>query len=149
MSAIEALEPVLISPSLPNPILLQLLYNISLANADCKAVANHINAVLPLNTLQRLVVEGVLDHVIQNKGRLYVIRENQLLLYVKGEGGVEKNRVIHVLEIGFTLLDKRNELMLSVPMEYAAEGIGGSTVHTALSISTCNIKYLSTNVSAI
>lgn len=64
MSAIEALEPVLISSSLLDPTSSQLLHNISPANADCKAVANYINAVLRLNTLQRLVVEGVLDHVI-------------------------------------------------------------------------------------
>ncbi|WP_375449089.1 AAA family ATPase [uncultured Nostoc sp.] len=149
MSAIEALEPVLISSSLPNPTSSQPLHNISPANADCKAVADHINAVLPLNTLQRLVVEGVLDHVIRNKGRLCVTREDQLLLYVRGEGGVGKSRVIHALEMGFTLLDRRNELMLSAPTGYAAEGIGGSTVHTALSISTRNIKSSSTNVSAI
>ena len=57
--------------------------------------------------------------------------------------------MIHVLEIGFTLLDRRNELMLSALMGCVAEGIEGSTVHTVLSISTYNIKSLSTNMSAI
>lgn len=149
MSAIKALEPVLISSSLPDPTSSQLLHNISPANANCKAIADHINAVLPLNTLQRLVVEGVLDHVIQNKGRLCVTREDQLLLYARGEGGVRKSHMIHALEMGFTLLDRRNELILSALTGCAAEDIRGSTMHTALSISTRNVKNSSTNVSAI
>lgn len=57
--------------------------------------------------------------------------------------------MIHALEMGFTLLDKRNELMLSVLMGCAAEGIRESMVHIALSISTCNVKSSSTNVNAI
>lgn len=57
--------------------------------------------------------------------------------------------MIYVLEMGFTLLDKRNELILSTSTGCAAKGIGESTVYTALSISTCNVKSLSTNVSTI
>lgn len=64
MSAIEALKPVLMGFSLPDLILLQPLHNISLVNANYKAIANHINAVLSLNTLKHLVVKGVFDHVI-------------------------------------------------------------------------------------
>ena len=71
------------------------------------------------------------------------------MLYVRGEGGAKKSYVIHALKMGITLLDKRNELMFSAPTGYAAEGIRGSTVHIALSISTHNVKSLSTNVSAI
>lgn len=57
--------------------------------------------------------------------------------------------MIYALEMGFTLLDKRNELMLLAPTGYAAEGIRRSTVHTTLSISTRKVKRSYTNVSRI
>ena len=94
-------------------------------------------------------MKKVLDQVIRNKKRLCVTRENQLLLYIRGEVGVGKSCMIYMLEIGFILLDKRNELMLSAPTRCAAEDIRRSTVHIALSISIYNVKSLSTNVSAI
>lgn len=149
MSAIGALKPVLTSSNLPNPSLSQLLHNNFLANTDCKSIADHIHVVLLLNTLQRLVVEGVLDHVIQNKSRLCVIREDQLLLYVQGKRGVGKSRVIYELEMGFTLMDRRHELMIFASTGCAAKDIGGSTMYKALSISTCKAKSLCTNVSGI
>lgn len=57
--------------------------------------------------------------------------------------------MIHALKMGFTLLDRRNERMLSATTECAAESIGESMVHTALSMSTRNVKSLSTNMSVI
>ena len=96
-----------------------------------------------------MVVEGILDYVIKNKGRLCITRENQLLLYVKGEKGVGKSRVINALKMGFALLDRRNNLVLSAPTGCATEGIGESTVYTALSINTRKTKSLSTNISGI
>ncbi len=43
---------------------------------------------LPLNHLQRVIVEEVLNYVICNKGNQCHLRSDQLLLYVRGEGGV-------------------------------------------------------------
>lgn len=57
--------------------------------------------------------------------------------------------MINTLEMGFALLDRKNELVLSAPTGCVAKGIGGSTVYTALSINTCKIKSLSTNISGI
>ncbi len=94
-------------------------------------------------------MEGIFDHVIQNKRKLCVKREDQLPLYVRGEWGVGKSRVIHALEMGFILLNRRNKLMISVLTGCAAKGIGRSMVHTALSISTCKAKSLYTNISGI
>lgn len=94
-------------------------------------------------------MEGIFDHVIQNKGRFCITREDQLLLYVKGKGEIGKNRVIYTLEMSFTLLNKRNELMISALIECAAESIRGSIVYTALSISTRKAKSLYINVRKI
>lgn len=68
---------------------------------------------------------------------------------MRGEGEVGKSCVIHMLETGFTLLNRRNGLMILALIGYAAEGIGRSMVHTALSISTRKAKSLCTNVSGI
>ncbi len=149
MSIIEALEPILTNFILPDSSPSQLLYNIIAANADCKAIMDHIHAVLLLNTLHRQVVEKIFDYIIRNKGRLCVTREDQLLLYMRGEGRVGKSRVIYALEMSFTLLNRRNKLMISLPTGCLAEGIGGSTMYTALSISTRKAKSLCTNVSGI
>ncbi len=94
-------------------------------------------------------MEGIFNHVIQNKVKLCVIREDQLLLYISGEERVGKICVIFALEMGFTLLNRRNELMISVLIKCRAEDIGKSTVHTALNISTCKGKSSYTNVSGI
>lgn len=110
----EAFEPILTNSTLLDSLLSKLLDNIITANANCKAITDYIDAVLPLNILQCLVVERILDHVIRKKDRLFVTREDQLLLYVREERGFRKIRVIFTLEIDFTLLNRRNGLMISV-----------------------------------
>lgn len=60
---------------------------------------------------------------------------------MKREGRVRKSRVIYVLEIGFTLLNKKNRLIiLAMPTGCTTEGIGKSIVHTTLSISIYKAK---------
>lgn len=149
MSIIEALEPILINFTLQDSLLSQPLDNIIAANTNCKAIIDYIHAVWLLNTLQHLVVERIFDYVIQNKGKLCVTREDQLLLYMRGEGRVGKSYVIYALEMTFTLLNRKNKLMISSLTGCLAEGIGGNTIHTALSISICKAKSLYTNVSRI
>lgn len=91
---------------------MQLLYNISSTNVNCKSVADYINAILLLNTLQYLVLEEVYNYVIKNKRKLYITKKDQLLLYVRRKKGIKKIHIIHALEIEFSLLNRRNELML-------------------------------------
>lgn len=57
--------------------------------------------------------------------------------------------MIYVLEMGFTLLGKRNKLMLSASTGCVAKSIGRSKVYTALSINTYKSKSLYTNMSKI
>lgn len=149
MSTIEAFKPILTNSTLPDFLPSQPLDNIIVVNTNCKAITDHIHAVLPLYTLQCLVVEGIFDHIIRNKNRFCVTKEDQLLLYVKGEGGVEKSCIIYALKMGFTLLNRRNGLMILALIRCATEGRGGSTVYITLSISTHKAKILYTNISRI
>lgn len=71
------------------------------------------------------------------------------MLYIKGEGGVGKSHMIYVLKMRFALLDKRNELIFLISIEYMAEDIRESIIYITLSINTCKAKSLSTNISRL
>lgn len=58
-------------------------------------------------------------------------REDQLLLYMRKKEKVGKSYIIYMLEISFTLLNKKNELIILASTECLAEGIRKSIVHTA------------------
>lgn len=83
MLTVKALEPILTSYTLPNPLLSQLLDNIIQVNAACKVITNYIDIVVPLNITECLIMEEVFDHIIQNKDKVCVIREDQLSLFIK------------------------------------------------------------------
>ena len=102
---------------------------------DCCVLVDSINRVLPLNFLQRLIVEGVMHHVIGAKNKPPCVDlSDQMLLYVRGAGRVGKSQVIKAIEIGFFLLQQRDELLITAPTGAAASGIGRSTVHAAMEI---------------
>ena len=140
--------PIFISELDQPGIFKQLLSDIGVRNQDlpvlefllskknCKVVCNHINAILPLNYLQCLIVEGILDFVITKKGQVQVAIEDQLLLYIRDKSGVRKSRDVQALELGFIFLGRQAELVIFVPMGCAADGIGGNTIHTTLKINT-------------
>ncbi len=58
----------------------------------------------------------------------------QLLINIRGEGGVGKSRVMKAIEMGLILLSRKKELRISASTGSAVNGIGGSTVYTALGI---------------
>jgi hypothetical protein len=68
------------------------------------AVTQLIQETLPLYYRQALVVRSILDHAIQFAGNSTVEAKDQLLLYIAGEGGTGKTRVIKAIELGYTLL---------------------------------------------
>ena len=108
--------------------------SVNLADTNAQTITDQIHIELPLNDLQRLVVEEVLDHAIAGKGQPCTCREDQLFLYVKGKGGVGKSRVIKALQLGYSMLERSRELAIIAPTGAAANNIDGSTIHTALSI---------------
>lgn len=87
-----------------------------------------------LNYLQRFVVKEILYHAIIIVGNQYSDRTQQLLLYVRGEGGVRKSRVVKTIHIGFMFLERQSELLLRVAAGTAIANMSKATVHGALSI---------------
>lgn len=75
-----------------------------------------------------------MDHILKNKGRIYLDSDKQLLIYIRGEERVRKSRVVKTIEMGFTLLGKRKELVIFVLTRFAVNSIGGNMVYIALGV---------------
>lgn len=108
-----------------------------------------IHIIFPMNETQRLIVEGVLHRVISTTVSNCVEKESQLLLYIQGEGGVGKSRVVKAIELGFWLLSRREDLVLAAPTGAAASNIEGSTIHTCLGIGVRNNQGRTNKVSGM
>lgn len=65
---------------------------------------------------------------------MYLDSGQQFLIYVKDEGGVRKKRVVKAIEMGFALLSRRNELVISALTGSTANSISRSTIPTALEV---------------
>lgn len=57
-----------------------------------------------------------------------------MLIYIKGEKEVKKNRVVKIIEIVFILLSGKNELVIFVLITFTVNSIIGSTVYTILKV---------------
>lgn len=101
-----------------------------------KLVCKYIYNILSLNKLQCLIVEGILDHVIENEGKMQVVVKDQLLLYIRGENNIGKSQIIQALKMRFTFLNKQKELVISISTSCIANSIRGNIIHIALEINT-------------
>ncbi len=81
-----------------------------------------------------MIVNGILDHAIKFKEKMFFDSRKQLLIYIKREGRVRKSRVIKDIKMGFILLRRRKELVISVPTGSVVNGISGNIVHTVLDV---------------
>jgi hypothetical protein len=90
---------------------------------------------LTLNKKQKAVVDLVATTIIKWLHRKHVVFE-PLRLYVGGEGGTGKSRVIQALADLLRRLQWRNALQLCASTGAAADNIGGSTIHSALNLNT-------------
>ena len=93
-----------------------------------------IETQLLFNYLQRLVMGETFYHAITVKGNQSNNKNQQRLLYVRSESGVEKSRVVKAIHMGFMFLDRQSKLLLVVPTRVMAANISGVTVHGTLSI---------------
>lgn len=59
-----------------------------------------------------------------------------MLIYIRGEEGVGKSKVVNIIEMDFSLLSRRKEFVISLPTGSIANDIDGGTLHTTLGINT-------------
>ena len=131
---VGALEPICGEISLGRELLTPIEEAQIGDNPQACVLCDIIKTRLSLNYLQRMVVEETLHHAITVRGNQCSDRSQQLLLYVRGEGGVGKSRVVKALHMEFMFLERQPELLLAAPTDAAAANISGATVHGALSI---------------
>lgn len=81
-SLMERIKPMLITELTPRSGMSHSL-DVLPSNSDSIIVCDHIHLSLPLNQLQCLIVERILDHAIRNKGKMYLESNKQLLIYIK------------------------------------------------------------------
>ncbi len=114
---------------------------------DSTRLCDAIDRVLPMNEMQRLIVEKVFYN-LRNIPNFNCDRiEDQLLLNICGEGGVGSSRVVHAIELGYILLSRDSDLVIIAPIGAAADNIGGSTIYTSLAIGVRNRNGKSNTIS--
>ena len=111
------------------------LLDILPSDSNLRLVYDHIYLLILLNQLQHLTIKNFLDHAIKNMRKMYLYIDQQMLIYIRIEGRVEKNRVVKAIEIKFTLLGKRKKLVISALTSFAANEIGKNIVYTTLKVS--------------
>lgn len=107
-----------------------------LLHSNSKIVYDHIYLLLYFNQLQCLIVKHIMNHIIKIKEKMYLDSGQKMLIYIRGKSGIGKSRVIKAFEIGFALLSRRRELGISTLTGLTTKVIGGSKVHTVISITS-------------
>lgn len=131
------LEPIVDEMEMSKEFLTEMENDCLGENPQAIILCHIIQDRLLLNHLQRIVVEEALNHAIINKRRQCQDKCDQLLLYVRGEGGVGKSRVVKAIHLGFSFLKRRSELLIAAPTGAATANIGGATIYGALNIDDC------------
>lgn len=67
---------------------------------------------------------------------MFLNLNQQLLVYIRVEKGIKKSKVVNAISIGFILLDRETKLVISVPINSTANGIGGITVYITLRVNS-------------
>lgn len=75
-----------------------------------------------------------MDHAIKNKRSIFFYKDQQHLIYVKGERDIRKRRIVKAIKMKFILLGRSKKLAIFAPTILTANGVGGSTVHTTLGV---------------
>jgi len=97
-------------------------------------VTHLITEVMPLNAKQKRTVSMIFYHALRLQGKPTVEKDEQFLLYVGGEGGTGKSRIIDAVRLGMALLEREKEILVIAPTGNAAKNVQGSTIHTGLDV---------------
>ncbi len=103
-------------------------------------VVDIVSAHLPLNTKQEIIVREIMHHTMFNQVTPRPERSDQLLLVIRGEGGVGKSQVTKAITRAYDIIGKSDSIFITASTGAAADNISGSTLHTALGIDTRKTK---------
>ena len=97
-------------------------------------ITSLITKMIPLNNKQKRTVSMIFYHVMRLQGKPVVENDDQFLLYVAGEGGTGKSRIIEAVRLGMQLMEREEEMLVMAPTGNAANHVQGSTIHTGLDV---------------
>lgn len=60
------------------------------------------------------------------------------MLYIYGKGEVEKNKIVHAIELEYAVLLQDFNLVITIPTNIAADNIGYSIIYINFAISIKN-----------
>jgi len=100
--------------------------DVFLTNSDINTVIDEFS----LNPEQTRAFRIICNHALGH----YLPQDPQLLLGVFGAGGTGKSTLIEALQVWFRRNNRDRELIVTATTGSAAVKIGGTTVHTAVSI---------------
>jgi hypothetical protein len=103
--------------------------DVYLTNSDIDTVINEFSLNPEQTRAFRIVCNHALGRSPPNEGST-----NQLLMGVLGPGGTGKSTLIEAIRVWFRRNHREKELIVTATTGSAAVKIGGSTVHTAVSI---------------
>jgi len=128
------LQPILsFASSFPAPSVADLTQRMN-PNPSASHITDLISEIVPLNSKQRRVVSMIMYRALKYRRDIDVGREDQFLVFVTGEGGTGKTRIIEAVKLGMALLQRGNEVIVTAPTGNAASNIHGSTIHTSLDV---------------
>lgn len=87
-----------------------------------------------------MIVYKVIYHTIYNQTTSKLEQLDQLLLIVRGKGGVGKIQVIKAIHQAYDLVDKVNQIFITALTETGTDNINGSILHITLEIDTWKTK---------
>ena len=97
-------------------------------------------AHLSLNTKQKIIMRKVICHTMYNQATPRSKQLDQLLLVVKGKGGVNKSQVIKAINRAYNVIGKIDQIYIIALTGAVADNISRNTLHSAIGIDIPRIK---------
>lgn len=60
--------------------------------------------------------------------------DQQLLIYIRDERSIKKNKIVNTIEIRFFLFGKRKKLVISISIGFAINSIDKNIIHIAFGV---------------
>ncbi len=133
-SLTRILKPIIGEIEIPEEYLTKVGFSHLSNSPQAIILYNIIQDWLLFNYLQKIVIEKVLNHTISNERNQCHLRNDQLLVYIRRERGVEKNKIVKAIYLGFGFLKRQKKLLIVASIRVTIANISSATIHETLSI---------------
>ena len=103
-------------------------------NPRLSRIADLISEVISLNAKEKRTVAMVFFFFFACCNITVNLRWRRFPLYVTGEGGTSKSRIVDSVKLGMKLLERDREVLVLALTGDVANHVQGSTIHTGLDV---------------